>query len=470
VGLIIVYGGFEHHQDPADNIQQPGEATPEITPPDSSGQKQPGSDSGDKNPDETDKTDENDKEDGYDFMIYEPGNYKVGTDIPAGVYMAINDGSAVSGVTITDSPEPVKEKPDIIVTARYLSASSRFADRDAYVESVKKGGGTPVMPQDDPMLTSLLKEGLVEHATLLAERYDGLILTGGGDVAAHFFGQDHHPASNLPDEILDAAELALARAFIEAKKPILGICRGMQVLNIVCGGELIQDIPDLLGIDPGFHQDNSTRHPIKIRTGSWLYDLVGPEANVNSTHHQCVDGVVKGFTVVAQTGPVIEAMESGNILGVQFHPERLLNEDMLPLFEDFINRCSYNDIEIRFFSKNTIIEIKEGQFIDVTGATLVRIEHSLEMIKATYKKENNYSEGMYWIGHHMPEGVYRLFVSDDADFSSYAIYADTKRGSLLSSGPVPEEGLYIVLKEGQFIELIYASMIQLSPQRAASLP
>jgi len=393
-----------------------------------------------------------------EIMVYKSGSYKTGTDILEGIYVAKNDGSRISKVTIKDSPEPVTEKPEIILTARFLTGSGGFAERDNYINAISKGGGTPVMPQDDTELAQLLRYGAVEYANVLAERYDGLVLTGGGDVAAHFFNQEHHPASGRPDETLDVAELALARAFIEANKPILGICRGMQVINIAMGGELIQDIPDLLGIDLKFHHDEETRHPVKIRTGSWLYDLIGAEAYVTSTHHQAIDGAAQSFTVVAQTGPVIEAMESGNILCVQFHPERMLDEGMLPLFEDFIRRCSYKNIEINYFSTHTIIEIKEGQYIDITGAELIKIEHTQEMGEELFEEYGYYPEGMYQIGFHIPEGEYTINYSNDTDFAHFAIYETTANESLLFAKMLPQESAVITLRKGQFIRLIYANM------------
>jgi len=397
-----------------------------------------------------------------EFMIYGPGAYKVGTDIPAGLYMAKNDGSNISRVVVKDSPEPDIEKPNIIVTARYLSDRGTFAERAAYVESVSRGGGVPVQPKDDEELAEILREGLTEYADELAKRYDGLVLTGGGDVAAHFFNQEHHPASNPPDETLDIAEIALTRAFIKANKPVLGICRGMQVINIAMGGDLIQDIPDLLGLDPEFHNDYEARHPIKIRSGTWLYDLVGSQADVNTTHHQCIDDIAPGFTVVAQIGPVVEAMESGNVLGVQFHPERMLDEGMLPLFKDFIERCSYRDREVNIFTEHIIIELEENHYIDIRGATLTEIENTLRDFNKIFDTEGHYPEGMYWIGHHVPEGVYRLNIAKDADFSHYAVYRDISRESLTHSGVILEDGRLITLTSGQFVSLIYATMTPVS--------
>ena len=449
IGVILIYSSHEttqnKDQDTPDSLQQPAPVGTEAPPSDLNRQE---------------PAIMNEEYDEVEMMIYGPGQLKAGVDIPAGLYLAQADenDSTVSRVTITDSPEPYTEKPRIILTSRYITSRLRFTNRDNYIEAISKGGGIPVMPQDDDDLAKILREGLTEYADILAERYDGLVLTGGGDVASYLFNQERHPASGRPDEILDAAELALARAFIKANKPVLGICRGMQIINIAMGGELIQDIPDLLGLAPGVHQNNRTRHPVLIRTSTWLYDLFGPQINVNSTHHQCVDGVAQGFTVVAQAGPVIEAMESGNILCVQFHPERMLAEGMLPLFEDFVKRCSYKNIEVIYFTNHMLLEVEENRYIDISGANLMSIEHPDGMAEVLSIRDGFYIEGMYLVGRHLPEGSYRMFSTCDTGFSSYAIYTGPGQKSLLISGMIPAEGFIVTLKEGQYIKLVYATM------------
>ena len=400
-----------------------------------------------------------------DTFLYKAGSYIAGTSIPVGQYVAISDGSGEAKVTIRDSFHALIDTPEIIVTSRYIRATGRFTERPNYVEAVFRGGGKPIFPDDDPELATLLREGTAEYAEyaayaeILAERYDGLLLTGGGDIAAHFFNQDHHPAANTPDEILDEAELALCRAFIRAGKPILGICRGMQILNVATGGGLIQDIPALLGIPLNVHYGESARHDINIRPGTWLYSQVGPELETNSLHHQSVDSVSPGFTVVAYTGPVIEAMERGNLLGTQFHPERMLDEGMEPFFDDFIYRCSYNNIEINFFTTFTIINVLENQYIDVKGAYLQSIESTSGMFDFMFDANGFYTEGMYLTGAHLPEGRYRLSATGDAMFSSYAVYNALSYDFLQKSGSLTESDTIVVLRSGQYIKLVNAIMI-----------
>jgi len=231
------------------------------------------------------------------------------------------------------------ENPRIVVTTRYDSTRGRFLDRNSYTNSVIAAGGIPILPGDDVMIASAIRDGNIANADAIAEKYDGLVLTGGGDISARLFGQERHPASGNPDENRDIAEIALAQAFVNAGKPVLGINRGMQVLNVAMGGDLIQDIPDLLGIGSNIHSGNN-RHTIQIEPDTWLYDMYGSSLSTYSSHHQAIGRLADGFNTVASIGPVIEAIERGDILGVQFNPERLSDGGTL-IYSDFIRRCSY---------------------------------------------------------------------------------------------------------------------------------
>ena len=197
-----------------------------------------------------------------------------------------------------------------------------------------------MQPRDDDLLADAIRTGNSANADTIAARYDGLILTGGGDISARFFGQERHFASADPDENYDVAEIALCQAFIRAGKPVLGVNRGMQIINVAMGGDIIQDIPDLLGIASNVHSGGS-RHTIRIEPGTWLYDMFGSSLVTFSSHHQAVGRIADGFVIVARTGEVVEAIERGNVLGVQFHPERLADEARSAIYNDFIQRCSY---------------------------------------------------------------------------------------------------------------------------------
>lgn len=154
---------------------------------------------------------------------------------------------------------------------------------------------------------------------------DGLILCGGGDLESSLFGQENQ-GSNPPDVARDQAELELFRAFYQANKPILGICRGMQVINVALGGDIIQDLPP--EVRP-FHVPRGKEdqvHPIRAAEDSVLASLYGPVFPVNSWHHQAVGRLGDGLRAIAWAeGGFAEALEHRDrpILGVQFHPERL---------------------------------------------------------------------------------------------------------------------------------------------------
>lgn len=153
---------------------------------------------------------------------------------------------------------------------------------------------------------------------------DGLLLCGGGDIAPELFGQEDR-GSHPPDPARDKAELALFHAFSRAGKPILGICRGMQIINVALGGTLIQDLPS--GLRPFHTWDGRDKvHPVMSREGSLLHRLYGPLFPVNSAHHQGLDRLGEGLRAAARSeGGIAEAIDLPGypLLGVQFHPERM---------------------------------------------------------------------------------------------------------------------------------------------------
>lgn len=176
-----------------------------------------------------------------------------------------------------------------------------------------------------------------------AERCDGLLLPGGGDLDPALYGQANQGSRGIDAE-RDQRELALCRAFLEQKKPILGICRGAQVLAVALGGTLLQDLPSHSGLADGSDRMHDTR------TAGILTSLYGPECTVNSWHHQAVDRVPPDCRIlqVSEDG-VIEAFRHNTlpILAVQWHPERLCGRfsrpdavSGLPLLQYFLALCS----------------------------------------------------------------------------------------------------------------------------------
>ena len=178
---------------------------------------------------------------------------------------------------------------------------------ERYIRAVLRAGGRPAAayaPQYDPCC-------------------QGLVLCGGGDLDPARYGQENR-GSQPPDHRQDEAELALAEAFLRAGKPILAVCRGMQLVNVLLGGTLIQDLP---GARKAMHQgERDVFHPIRTAPGSLVGALFGPWARVNSIHHQAVD-VLGGELRPTAWAPddTVEALEHTRlpVAAVQFHPERL---------------------------------------------------------------------------------------------------------------------------------------------------
>lgn len=182
---------------------------------------------------------------------------------------------------------------------------------------------------------------------------DGLVLQGGIDVCPESYGAQPLQPEWAGDPIRDRYELALLRGFIEARKPVLGVCRGAQLINVYHGGTLVQDIPTQWP-KPASHQDlqhyDRLQHEVRFEPGQWLEGLYGDAVHrVTSIHHQCVDRLGEGLVVEArcpQDG-VIEAIRgtgSGFVLGLQWHPEFHLQPaearqgliDSGPLMEAFL--------------------------------------------------------------------------------------------------------------------------------------
>ncbi len=179
------------------------------------------------------------------------------------------------------------------------------------------------------------------RARRAAADFDGLLLAGGGDMDAVFFGEDNHPLAELVPIERDLTELRLAESFIAKGRPILAVCRGIQLLNVALGGTLIQHIGDLDGSLE--HSDRDMRHQIFLEKGGLMRGIFsgGKALMVNSTHHQALGrlGDQLSLEAVAPDGIVEAVSARSNILGVQFHPERMLDEGMMPLMDWFSACC-----------------------------------------------------------------------------------------------------------------------------------
>jgi putative glutamine amidotransferase len=214
-------------------------------------------------------------------------------------------------------------KPRIGVTSAPSVHDQRRVEHldRAYTDAVVGAGALPfVLPVLDPAEAVEVLSGL-----------DGLLLTGGGDVAASCYGKDPAPEAYGVDAGRDAWELAVVAAARAAGLPILGLCRGLQVLNVAAGGTLIQHLP--VGTDDShkqYERDWETVHTVEVDPDSLLARITGQRTfGVNTLHHQAVADVGAGLRPVAWAPDgVIEAVESVDddaLLGVQWHPELITN-------------------------------------------------------------------------------------------------------------------------------------------------
>lgn len=223
----------------------------------------------------------------------------------------------------------------VIAMPRMSTDPEPTVAQSKYMESLARAGaGMRWVELSDP-----------EQAVQDALTCDGLLLPGGGDMDPKFYGQERIPACGEPNLLRDAAEPLLLRAFLAADKPVLGICRGIQVMNAVLGGDLYQDIKPFEHLP---HNDHWAKvHTVTVRRGTLLSRILGQDTVlVNSQHHQAVDRVAPGFTLAALSEDgIVEAIEKPDArfcLGVQWHPEWLSDADpaMQSLFDAFVNACS----------------------------------------------------------------------------------------------------------------------------------
>ncbi|GAX06579.1 glutamine amidotransferase [Secundilactobacillus pentosiphilus] len=233
-------------------------------------------------------------------------------------------------------------KPIIGIPAerRLVGDSYRHTVNQGEVAAIIKAGGIPVLiPTRELALAS-------NYSRLI----DGLLLPGGPDVAPRFFGEEPLPEMAEADDRLDATEIELIKLAVAAGKPMLGICRGAQVVNIALGGDIYQDIAKQIDHQTYQHHQkapyNQGSHYVDIAEGSMLQTIFQGQQHVlvNSYHHQAVRKLAPQLKLTAKAGDgVAEAVESKDsrlILAVQWHPELMYKEqvDEFAIFENFIER------------------------------------------------------------------------------------------------------------------------------------
>ncbi len=245
-------------------------------------------------------------------------------------------------------------RPLVLVTGRRLALGRvdrwlepAVASPSYYVEAISRAGGV------GPVLGPEAIDGA--GAAALFERFDGLLLTGGVDVDPAKYGQERAPQTYGCDDVLDDFEVGLLHAAIALGRPVLAICRGVQVLNVAFGGTLDQHITDRPGlVSHGLpNGGGGTDVAMVVEPGSRLAQALGSAEGLGTTtsatgrchHHQAVDRVGANLVISARaTDGVIEALERHGdpwVVGVQWHPEDSADRDQQQqaLFDRFVDEC-----------------------------------------------------------------------------------------------------------------------------------
>ena len=241
-----------------------------------------------------------------------------------------------------DPPGRRSARPQIAIPARFSASASalRYAAEVTsrnLVDAVFAAGGEPLMVHPHAPGGRVDDEEVAERLRVA----DGVLLPGGGDLGARWSGQEDHPTLYDVDLEQDAFDLAIARVCLERGIPLLAVCRGLQVVNVVRGGTVVQDMDEAYG-EMRHHRHHV--HTITVDDGSVLFATVGGKVESSCYHHQCLDRLGDGLVVVARAEEgVVEAVEipsaPGWFLGVQWHPEDTWAGDpqQLAVFEALVD-------------------------------------------------------------------------------------------------------------------------------------
>lgn len=233
-------------------------------------------------------------------------------------------------------------KPLIGITASMEVGKKGHNISHANVDAITRAGGIPVV------LPNILEEDNIEE---LANKIDGLYVTGGADIDPTLFGEEPHKDLGGVTPTRDYFELTMTKKILDKGKPFMGVCRGSQILNVAAGGTLYQDIHAQTDKALLQHAQKAPRshgsHFVEIEEGSLLHRLTGVEKHkINSYHHQAAKDVADGFQVSGRASDgIVEAIEKKDhpfVLGVQWHPELMLVEDdeaSMKIFKGFIEAC-----------------------------------------------------------------------------------------------------------------------------------
>ena len=232
-------------------------------------------------------------------------------------------------MALSASESDVPTRPVVGLTTYLQQAHSGVWDVHAsflpgiYLDGVTLAGGIATLLPPQPVDADI--------AARVIDGLDGLIITGGRDVDPAAYGHDAHPSTDEPARDRDAWEFALLAAALRRGMPVLGICRGVQVLNVALGGTLHQHLPEVIG-HTGHQQGNAVFSTSEVRTvaGSRLAGLIGDSSQAQCYHHQAIDRLGDGLVISARDSDgVVEAVEMPGehfVVGVQWHPEETLDD------------------------------------------------------------------------------------------------------------------------------------------------
>lgn len=214
----------------------------------------------------------------------------------------------------------------------------RIYVNDDYIQSVEKAGGNPIVL---PVMND------IDNIESQIKMCDGIVFTGGCDIHPKFFNGESNVKSGFSYSRIDEYQIRVMKKALELNKPSLCICRGHQLLNVVCGGTLYQDISEI-GDNALKHEQESPRfeatHKIKTADNTVVREIFGEQVWVNSFHHQCINKLGKDLKVaaVASDGIIESVQHEGKnfFVGIQWHPEIMISFDsfMLPLFERLVSQ------------------------------------------------------------------------------------------------------------------------------------
>ena len=234
------------------------------------------------------------------------------------------------------------KKPIIAITPQYDYENNFLRIGENYMKAIKCAGGIPVLLHLD--INDNEGEQITDH-------FDGFLFPGGPDIDPFLFGEETIPEGGVVLPERDYMEKLIFQSAYKKEKPILGICRGIQVINIFLGGTIYQDIESqyISNISLGHYQKSANEvktHSVNIKKNSLLDKIIGKDnIKVNSFHHQAISRLAPCLKIAGSSSDsIIESVYDPCrkfLLGVQWHPEHLypFDEDQMKIFKTFVNAC-----------------------------------------------------------------------------------------------------------------------------------